>query len=788
MRPKNPLLLFSFCLLFLAPGCAQKDDLTKVQGYIQQSQVYYEKAIRLYKELIAEGRDLRPELHFKLGQLYYAHGEFENAVSEFKKTQDTSAGKYLAISYYRLGNFTDALEVFGKIDNPDDECLYYHGLTCEKLNLFDKALQLYKKTTEFAWLALERINAIEKQTSPFPIKDIDPKVDRILANAPSQDEYPQAGALILFCDEKIKVTPQNTQVSNLHYIVKILNERGKEDFAEAHIDYDSTFEKVELEYARTIKPDGQIISIGSRHIRDVSKYLNFPLYSNVRVYIISFPEIVEGASIEYKLKIYRNQLINKKDFVISYPVQATEPIIAANFTIDLPRDRTLFIKTLNEEYNNFGANLSPQIQKNDDRLIYAWQFKDIPQIMPESNMPPQAEINSTMLISTFNNWQDIYNWWWLLAKDKIKADSVIKDKVIELIKGVGTPVAKIRAIYNFCAQQIRYVAVEYGQAGYEPHLASDIFKNKYGDCKDQAILLVTMLKEAGFSAWPVLIPTKGYYDLNPDFPAVLFNHCIAAVSVDGRVVFLDPTAETCAFGDLPADDQGRGVLVFKEDGYEIQNTPLYPAEHNSVRQYLDIKVNTDETITAKKDIFTFGGYDQAQRAWLLYTPPELIEQALKEKIQEVSIGAKLDAYNIKNLEDLNLPVVLAYVFGGPEYFTVAGPLRIMPQLAGLDASLVAKDTRRYPIDFGILDARDNVFKIELPSNFTVKYIPRDVIEDSPWLKFNIEYKRTDNKIIIEQNTELKKTRISESEYPEFKNFFENLAKRIKQRIVLERMR
>jgi transglutaminase-like putative cysteine protease len=211
-----------------------------------------------------------------------------------------------------------------------------------------------------------------------------------------------------------------------------------------------------------------------------------------------------------------------------------------------------------------------------------------------------------MLISTFNGWQDVYNWWWSLASGKIKADSAIKNKVKELMRNKASDEEKIRAIYNFCAQKIRYVAVEYGQAGYEPHFAADIFKNKYGDCKDQAILLVTLLKEAGFIARPVLIATKEYYNLNVDFPSLLFNHCIAAVCLKDKLIFLDPTAQTCSFGDLPPDDQGRKVLVFNEDKYEIQETPLYPPNHNLIKQQLKIKLNKDESIQAQKINFTFG--------------------------------------------------------------------------------------------------------------------------------------------------------------------------------------
>jgi len=780
-------LIFTFCLFNLSTGYTQNIPSEQAQDYIKQSQRYSQAAIDLYKELISKGKEL-DRLHFELGQLYYNSGNFDQAIEEFRKSSDFRAKKFLGISYYRLGNFTDALEVFSKKDIIDDESYYYHGLTCEKLNLFDPALGIYKKikSKEFTDRALERINLIEKQSNLLHIRTVDPQVYKILQAAPSSNKYPQAGALILYCDEKIEITPQDTQISYMHYIVKILNERGKEGFSETQIDYDSTYEKVELLYARIIKPDGTVVEVGSRHIRDVSKYLNFPLYSNVRAYIISFPEITEGASIEYKVKVQRNQLINKKDFVISYPTQASEPIIAANFIIDLPKEKKLYIKTLNDRYNNFGANLNPTIKEKAGRLIYSWQFKDIPQIIPESNMPPNVEINPALFISTFGSWQEIYNWWWQLAQDKIKADTAIKNKVRELTKNFISDEKKARAIYNFCAQKIRYVALEYGQAGYEPHQASDIFKNKYGDCKDQAILLVTMLKETGLSAWPVLIPTEDCYDLNPDFPSVIFNHCIAAVSLEDKIIFLDPTAETCSFGDLPAGDQGRQVFIVKENGYQIQKIPFSQAQQNLVKQQVNIKINNDEGMFATKAIFTHGVYDQAQRYWLLYTPPELIEEGLREKIQDISIGAKLEKYNIKNVADLNAPVVLDYAFKGPEYFIVAGNLRIMPRLAGLDTSLVAKDKRKYPIDFGLLDTTEEIFEIEIPADFIVKYIPESITEDNPWSKYSVEYNYRGNKIFFKQKRESKKNTVSQEEYTAFKNSFEGLAKKLKQHIVLER--
>jgi hypothetical protein len=724
-----------------------------------------------------------------LGKLYFDHGEFREAIEAFKKAETEEAKKFLAISYYSLGDFTAALEVFNRNDIPDEEYLYYYGLTCEKLNLFDQALEHYAKiqSPDFVSLAGARIDQIERRARGKVIKDIDPRVAEILAAAPPAENYPQAGALILWCDERIEVSAENTQLTDLHYIIKILNERGKDSFAETAIEYDSTFEKVELEYARTIKPDGQVIEVGKRHIRDVSKYLNFPLYSNARAYIISFPGVTEGACVEYKVRISRNQLINEKDAVLGYLAQSSEPIISANFVLSLPKENPAHIKIINEKYNDFKGMLSPRTEGKHGRMIYTWQFKDIPQIINEPGMPAWSEINPTVLISTFDDWQEIYSWWQSLADGKVEADEAIRQKVESLTKEQGSQEEKLKAIHNFCAQKIRYVAVEYGKAGFQPHNAADIFKFKYGDCKDQAVLLVTMLKEAGFRAHLVLIPTQGVIDLHKDFPAMLFNHAIAAVDLEGKMVFLDPTAETCSFGDLPSVDQGRGVLIFKEEGYKIGRTPLLPAQHNLVSRRTNIKMKSDESISAVRDIISTGIYDQSQRYWLLYTQPKLIEEGLRSKIQEFSIGAKLENYHIKHLDNLNTPVYLTYAFTGSEYLVSAGNLRVMPQLASFDVSLVAKEKRKYPIDFSILDVEERILTVEIPPNFIVKYLPQSIVRDSPWFKSVVEYYFKDNKLSFRQRTELKKTEVSEKEYADFKSVLEGLAKKAKERVVLERI-
>jgi tetratricopeptide (TPR) repeat protein len=771
--------------IFSFSGCGSGSSFHKAKRYSQLSKDYYRKAIGAYEKIIRSGK-ANDEIYLNLGKLYFENGDFLSAIDAFKRCSLKEAKKYLGISYYKVGDLTEALKIFDSLGIlEDDFYLYHYGLVCEGLNLYEQAKSIYQriKKPPYYQLAKQNLSRIEEISSKESLLDL----NKFFSSKFSRQYYPEAGALFLKVDEEIEITEENTSIYTGHFIIKILDERGKEDFSEVIINYDSTYEKPYLEFARTIKEDGTSVSVGKKHIRDVSRYLNFPLYSNARALIISMPEVTVGCIIEYKFKVFKNQLIDKKNISLSYFLQENEPIIEANFSVILPEDRILNIKTLNERYNRSGALLNPEILKEKNKIKYIWKFKDIPQIIPEPNMPDNVEVNPIIIISTFSSWDKIYDWWWGLAKDKIKASKPIKEIVQRLIKDAKNDEEKARVIYNFCARNIRYVAVAYGQAGYEPHFAEEIFLNKYGDCKDQSILLVTMLREAGLKAYPVLIGTQDYFNLYPDFPSVLFNHCIVMVELERGSVFLDPTCTTCSFGDLPADDQERKVLVFKDDGFEIKETFLSSFSHNKIISSLKIKLENDETIMAEKRVIPFGLYNQIQRAWFLYSQPEMIRQSIEKGIQDISTGAKLENYNIENLEEWGKPVILKYDFKGPFSWISAGDLRILPQLSELAVDLVAKEKRNYPLKLGLPTTEEKEIIFEFPSDFVVTYLPENIHVNSAWIEFIVEYAIKDKTLYFKQKKINKQMIVDPEDYPEFRKFYQELFKRIKQRVVFKKI-
>ncbi len=792
MRKRSIFLLCVFILL----GCSRADlDARKADRLSLATQKSYQEAVRLYQRALTA----RPKggfsdnVRLKLGRLFLKGGDTGAAIEEFRKVNTREAQVLLAEALLKDSDFTGALESFNKIGAQGDaEYLYFYGLALEKNNLYDKAQVLFARVASdpvYGARAKRRIGAMNHNNALVAYGGVDEEVKKLILASPGQEKYPEASGLYLLTDDNIVLTPDDRLITGSHYVIKILNDRGKEKFGEVVLPYDSTYQKLELEMARTIMPDGTVVTVGDKNIRDVSVYLNYPLYSNARARIISMPEVTAGATIEYRVKITQAQLPNKKDFDTSYWLQSDEPILYQRSTLTIPKERALKYKTVNASYNTFGFNMTPQVRQEKDTTVFFLEFKDVPQIIPEPMMPPLSRIDAYILFSTFQSWQDIYTWWRDLYKDKISSDADIAAKVLELTRDKKIREDKLRAIYNFCASEIRYVAVEYGDAGYEPHKATEIFKNKYGDCKDKVILLVAMLKEAGIDAYPVLVSTSDSFDVQEDLPNILFNHAIAACEVKGELIFMDVTASTASFLDLPPDDQGRTALVFFKDKYQLVRTPIFPSSHNKVSTFMKMKVARDESIEAERKVDAAGSYQQAQRYWLKYTMPALIEEGLKQKVRSIVERAVLKNYEIKNVDDLDKPVSLKYTFSAPQYFTRAGKARLMAQLSNIDTAGLAKDTRRYPIEFSQLDEDEEMIEVELPVHLAVKYVPQPVTLETKWFYFTCRYDVINKKSLRFFFTRKTKERVvSPTEYAAYKKAIEDLVPLVNQQVVLEETR
>lgn len=773
-----------FLIVFFFLGCTQggsKDTLFK----------QYHNIVKQYEKKI-EKDPSNNEIKFKLSEFYYEFRDYSKAKEILKTINDIKAKILLAKVLAKSKEYTQALEVFEQIKinkktskqlTEDSEYFYLYGQVLENKNLYPKAIKIYTQVRgKFKLEALEKINDIKlKVENVFPesIANIAKEAVDFLK------EVSDEAAIIYSVDEKTEIFGENSSVSTMHIIEQVLKERGK-GLGEVEIGYDSTYEKVELEFARTISKDGKVIYAGKENIRDVSKHSNFPLYSNSRAFIVSMPLVEEGSFIEYKLKIYSSKLINGKDISFLYRLRERYPIFKAKFELIVPSDFNLNFKFFNMEYAG-KHELKPVLKIGKGKKKYLWQLNRIKPLIPEYGMPPVAEINPAVLVSSFSSWDQIYEWWKGLFKDKLTLTQEMKEFVNSLTKEALDDFEKAKKIYEFCAASIRYVAVEYGESGHEPHYAKDVFLNRYGDCKDQAILLVAMLDEAGLSAQPVLIPTRRVYSISKEFPSTNFNHAIASVKIRDKIIFMDPTSETTSFTDLPLSDQDRDVLVFFNDRYEIMRTPEF--KKNSVICKMQIVLDDQENAAIERSITTEGFFKSGHRWYLKYTHPSKIKEDIQKKMVEISPFSRLGDYKIENVDNFDKAPVLTYSFTSEKFLNPAGKLRIIPVIneINLDHNIIGKEERLFPVDLDSPHGSRAVISVAIPETLQIKYLPKSHAIDNEWFSFSYECDRLGNILLYKQDFYFKQRFIRKKDYKEFKKSLEKVLYFLREEAILEKI-
>ena len=175
--------------------------------------------------------------------------------------------------------------------------------------------------------------------------------------------------------------------------------------------------------------------------------------------------------------------------------------------------------------------------------------------------------------TTFKSWEAVGAWYRGLEGDRMMPDAEIKAKAAELVAGKTTEEEKVRAVYEYVATQIRYIGVAFGIGRYQPHQASDVLQNQYGDCKDKHTLLAAMLNALGLQPDAVLVGAGVRFNGTVPSPAS-FNHLITAVSVGGQQIWLDATTEVAPYRALAYVIRDRRVLVVPETGVaKVERTP-----------------------------------------------------------------------------------------------------------------------------------------------------------------------------------------------------------------------
>ena len=570
---------------------------------------------------------------------------------------------------------------------------------------------------------------------------------------------PETNAVVLLDETTYTVAPNGQAVEHCRHVVKILRPQGRNE-ATIRVGFDKDTKILSMG-VWSIGADGHEYAMKDKDMSDEGYDDGGIAFEDDRYRVAHAPAGDPGSVIAYEYEQRNRPFLTEKTWFF----QGELPRLNTSFTLQLPPGYT---------YGTVWAHHEPAQAADLEGHGWRWEMKEVPGIdlqrVPLSPAPESLASRMTvhyagpgLPASTDGTWKSVGQWYDALFRPRIVATPELTAKAQELTAGKSDFFEKTQAIAEFVQKQVRYVAIEVGIGGYQPHAAGDIFHNRYGDCKDKAALVATMLSTVGTHAAAVVVDSdRGV--VNPDAPSIVSDHVITAIEVPkgynsprlhsvvtaqtGRqYLIFDPTWDQTPFGQLEHELQGSyGILVEGADSQLIQLPLLDPALnfiHRTAMFQLDADGVLKGTVTEKR----FGDVSETRRE--VYAKGDAKEQTefLDHSLENDFTAFTATGVKVENVDSLNQDFTLSYSLSAARYAKAMGPLlMVRTRVLGDLEPRTDRKPRTAPINLDETMQAVDDYTIEIPDGYSVDEVPDPVKIDVGFAEYQSAVQVEGNKL------------------------------------------
>jgi hypothetical protein len=567
------------------------------------------------------------------------------------------------------------------------------------------------------------------------------------AKTPTPAYVKDAAAVVLYDEYLETVDAQGRAVERERRVKRILKPQGRSVSCDVEYDVD---EKVNYFREWTIAADQKQYQAQDTDFIDVGD-LGIPIMLSTNKHRVVRPPAADvGATIicesEKLLPSYIQETV--------WEIQKSVPIVFQALEVDLPAARAH-----SDAWHKFTPVKPLEVAPNHWR----WEIKDMPALdLRDLKSGPEWEALAARMSVQWgdaavegkdNQWRAIGQWTTNLEANRPDPSPEITSQTQTLIAGAPDFFSKLTRITEYIQKNIRYFIVERGIGGLQANHAADIFRNRYGDCKDKTTLLISMLQVAGIHAFYVPVDhRRGVVD--PNAPSIFGDHMITAIELpadvqdprlkavvkarDGkRYLIFDPTDERTPVGNLPSEEQGGYGILAAGASSQIIALPVLDPDANGTERKGSFTLAADGTLTGSVDSFSFGPKGAGLREFLKYTDDKERRQYWEKYVAETLPGVTLDAFQFIQPSDLDKPIEFHFKVTARQYSHQAGPLLLVrPRVVGSFAHAFDDKPRIYPIDFYATGHWRDSFDIAIPPGYVVDETPDPVDLDFDFASYH----------------------------------------------------
>ncbi|MDM8516411.1 DUF3857 domain-containing protein [Desulfobacterales bacterium HSG16] len=529
------------------------------------------------------------------------------------------------------------------------------------------------------------------------------------AESVTKQKYPDADIAMVNQHNLQKYSKDGTYVQWYETYTKILTEKGRRSMKTLASYFTLPYNTTEYKLVEIIHQDGTVTQIDIKANVSVmiqSGQMSDNIYNpNAKIMKISLPRVNVGDVVHYVLYDDFKKVTIPGHWSEIVSLESTDPILRYEITFIAPEKKPLEHMIVKSQIP--GTVFSEQRVEGRTK-IYKWIVKNVPQAFPEPDMPPLYSQIQRLRATTVKDWETISRWYWNLCLPHMEDTTPEMEKTVAaLVEGLTSRQEKIRAVFDYVSQDIRYMGLtlEENSPGYEPHPVRLTFERKAGVCRDKAVLLTSMLRMAQIEAYPALMRNGPKVD--ETVPMSIFNHAITAVlEPDGSYLLMDSTDENTR-ELLPGYLNDQNYLVATPAGDFLRTSPLETAEKNMVFVKTTGKMDKHGKIKGNMIIKFEGINDNVYRGMLWEKSIEERKIFFENLASGLTPDSWLTDYSIlpKNLNDTSIPLKVQIEFTTGDV-RIKGKNTMMLSLPYIDNSVgmvhfllgkMGLKKRKYPI-------------------------------------------------------------------------------------------
>ena len=585
--------------------------------------------------------------------------------------------------------------------------------------------------------------------------------------------YPDFNEVVLLDYQGYDISIENKKlkiIQNTSFESMILSENGIHNNEESFT-YSELVKLLEYDAFSVINSNGKDKKIKVTQSAEKNSSSSSVFFDDIKERQLIFPHLEKGAKkvYNYKREFVDPFLLHKYMFIGGYPIKD------ATFEVKTDKNVNIGFKIFNDPNNTI------QFKKTEvkGKIVYTWTLKDVKAFKFESNSPgvlhSAPHIDIYIKDYTINDKKTVvlddvtllHKYYQGFVNNLNKKKCIDLKKITEdITKDKTTDEEKIKSIFYWVKDNIKYVAFENGYEGFIPREADLVFERKFGDCKDMANIIVSMAEYAKIKdvnlCW---IGTReipySYTELAT--PAV-DNHMIAAYKKGDEYIFLDATDRETRYGLPTSFIQGKEALINNGKEFKIVKVPVIDAKKNQVDDIVKAQIKDGKLIGKGK--MEFIGFN---RSMTLMQIGDASGKTRFEMIKSLVIKGNnkfnLNSFTEENIRNRDLPYNVNYDFELDNYIIkVDKELYLNPYLHKIFEKNPIQKDRVTGYDFEIVSFFNSEYEFEIPANYKVKYIPKNFTLDNELLKVNAVFTESNNKILVKYTFEVKKLIIEPSDF------------------------